>query len=192
LATRGKIATDMTGQRFGKVVVRERSSLRGAHAYWLVRCDCGTEKVVSGSELRRGLRTSCGCGIRTHGLSRSSTYKSWQAMWTRCTNTSNDNYPRYGGRGITVCERWERFSNFVADMGLRPTASSLDRIDPRGNYDPANCRWASRSIQDANTRRSFGYTTLDGMPISIRQMARFLAMSENAFYGRWTRMRLAR
>ena len=110
-------------------------------------------------------------------------------MWVRCTNEKNTNYPRYGGKGIHVCERWDSFENFLADMGQRPAATSLDRIDGKGHYEPDNCRWATRAQQNVNTTRSLGYRTLDGERVSLRAMARYLAIAESFLY---YRLRLAR
>lgn len=154
MGTKGRFAPDMAGLRFGRIVVIERAGLTASrHMRWLVRCDCGVEKVVGATALRRGQK-SCGCIVRTHGLSRSRTYKSWQLMRQRCTNPKFGSYAYCGAKGITVCARWERFENFVADMGERPNWMSIDRINPFGNYEPANCRWATRQQQDANTRRN--------------------------------------
>lgn len=112
---------------------------------FLCRCDCGAEKVVRQSHLRAKISGSCGClnkenrlkAITKHSQSYSITYTSWAKMKTRCINPKNDNFFRYGGRGISVCERWLKFENFLADMGERPSKLfSIDRIDNNGNYEP--------------------------------------------------------
>ena len=90
---------------------------------------------------------------RSHGQVGTGAYSSWQAMRARCLNPNNREYLRYGGRGITVCERWQSFENFLADMGLRPEGLTLDRINPDGNYEPGNCRWATWTEQRVNQRR---------------------------------------
>lgn len=94
-------------------------------------------------------------GHRVGGTS--PTRHSWEAMIQRCTNPRRKAWPYYGGRGITVCERWRSFENFLADMGKRPEGTSLDRINNDGNYEPGNCRWATRKQQRANSRESVNY-----------------------------------
>lgn len=86
----------------------------------------------------------------THGKHRTPTYRSWEGMKQRCRNPKATGYARYGGAGISVCERWLKFENFLADMGERPEGTTLDRIDSSGDYEPGNCRWADRSAQNRN------------------------------------------
>ena len=147
---------DLTGKRFGMLVVLRRDERHhGRHIRWICRCDCGLpEKSVRGGHLNAGRAKSCGCNANiTHGMHGSREYKSWEMMIQRCTNERYDKFSYYGGRGITVCERWLKFKNFFADMGKRPADRSLDRIDVNGNYEPQNCRWATKSEQMFNRRR---------------------------------------
>lgn len=106
-------------------------------------------------------------GVTTHGLSRTPEYRSWYSMKERCFNTKHPCYHLYGGRGITICERWMSITNFYADMGDRPEGTSLDRIDSDKNYEPENCRWATREEQAINTRRS---NRLNTRSVRVQQM----------------------
>lgn len=152
------------GTRFGRLVVTGPMELRPPrHPYYLCRCDCGTEKSVYLHHLLRGKITSCGCRTRepnlsttTHGQTNTPTWVSWMNMRARCQRETNQDYPKYGGRGIKVCERWQKFENFLADMGERPTLGryTLDRINNDGDYEPGNCRWASAVEQNRNRRNT--------------------------------------
>jgi hypothetical protein len=159
---------DLSGQRFGRLVAVRDVGSNGKRRLWECRCDCGNISVVDASNLVDHTR-SCGClkseiaaknaVIRstTHGYSpangRTPTYNSWQAMKGRCLDVNHHAYARYGGCGITVCERWMEFENFLADMGERPAGKTLDRHpDPFGGYEPTNCRWATPKEQQHNRR----------------------------------------
>lgn len=169
---------DLTGQRFGRLVVQSRAPNQGRQTCWHCVCDCGCEKVAHSSNLLRGLTASCGClhrerassAARTHGMTGTPEFISWMQMRARCINPRLRSYPRYGGRGITVCARWlDSFESFLADMGPRPTARhSLDRIDVDGPYSPENCRWATRVEQARNTSTN-RVITIDGIAAPLSE-----------------------
>lgn len=148
---------ELVGHRFGKLLVISKSPEKGKNGevLWDCLCDCGNSRLAIAGNLRCGTATSCGCESYTtrkkHGMTKTTTFKSWDSMKQRCLNENAPDYPRYGGRGITICNRWlESFNNFISDLGERPEGTSLDRIDVNGNYEPSNCRWATRSEQQRN------------------------------------------
>lgn len=151
------------GQRFGRLVVIGPAPQIDKNSRWQCRCDCGGMIACRPSHLKNGNIQSCGClalekqreRLTTHGRSLSPLYARWIGMLTRCLYPATRGYRHYGGRGITVCERWRTFENFLADMGEPPGPGySLDRINVNGNYEPGNVRWATAKEQAANSRRS--------------------------------------
>lgn len=191
-----KRAINLTGNRFGKLVVQEFAGRNSNNiTLWKCQCDCGRSNVIAqGSQLRGGFKRSCGCLIADinranktkHGMKGTPEYQSWRAMLSRCLNKNATGYSRYGGSGITVCERWqESFEHFYEDMGPRPTIShTLDRYpDNTGNYEPGNCRWATKSQQAKNCRWSTELTH-DGKTLTIREWAEHLSISISTIRGR--------
>ena len=166
-------------QRFGKLVCLEPrgQDLRGCFL-WSFKCDCGTVKVIRGNHVFHGKIVSCSCeaaarcsrNFKSHGLTETDEYHSWCSMKGRCHNPSNKKYPSYGGRGITLCDRWmDSFENFLADMGKRPTPRhSIDRINNDLGYSPENCRWATAKEQSLNTRRNV-FIEFDGKRLTCSQ-----------------------
>lgn len=187
-------SADMIGQRFGRLTVLARNNSRLPHnvtrlrAYWLCRCLCGKQTIVESSHLRNGHTQSCGCykrdrikkALTTHGHNPmgkpSSTHRAWSSMCTRCFNRNNPSWKNYGGRGITACERWKAFENFLADMGERPKGTSIDRINNDGNYEPGNCRWATRIQQARNTRRNHVITDGNGRRACLAEWAEIVGI----------------
>lgn len=189
----GKPLRDLTGQRFGALVAASvGEKLRPTSgAWWLCKCDCGVEKSIPSSDLVAGKIRSCGClhgalksaSLKTHGLTKTRTHRIWQAMLTRCRNPKVPNFNHYGGRGITVCDRWLEFEHFYADMGECPEGFSIDRIDVNGNYDPNNCRWATRKEQ-ANNTRSNVYIEFEGLRLTRTQWEEKLGLGRTTLRSR--------
>ena len=147
----------ITGKIFGRLTVLSRENNdKWGHARWLCSCECGGKTVTHASNLRSGTTKSCGCLVseghqRTHGYYGTKVYKAWDSMKQRCNNQRSKNYGRYGGRGISICALWNKFENFLEDMGCPPTKNhSLDRIDNDGNYRKSNCRWSLPKQQCRN------------------------------------------
>lgn len=173
---------DITGVRFsGLVVITYVGKDKSGNSRWLCQCDCGNEKIVLGGNLKNGHTKSCGClhrgTITKHGHSRSDAlatteYRSWRMMKTRCMNPNTEYYKDWGGRGITVCERWlNSFENFLADMGEKPTKKhSIDRVDNAKGYSPENCKW-STSTEQNNNRRDNRFITHNNETLTLAEWA---------------------
>lgn len=162
-----KNAMDVLGIRFGRLVAIIPTRERGKKLAWLCRCDCGNLTIANASNLRSGNTTSCGCfhmeqlvsQHTTHGRSRQIIYRNWATMIQRCKNPKMQNYERYGGRGISVCDEWQQsfelFYAYVSTLShFGEAGRTLDRIDNEGYYEPGNVRWATVTEQNRNTRNS--------------------------------------
>lgn len=183
---------DMAGKKYGRLTVISRCpENKGTQAQWVCLCDCGNTKIVLGNSLRSGRTQSCGCLhsdvcadlLRTHGYSGTRTHVSWAGMIQRCSDPNSTSYPRYGALGITVNERWKKFENFFADMGERPDGCSLDRIDPRKNYEPGNCRWATDDEQ-ANNKRNNRVIEVNGKSMTVTEASRLTGIPAHVLFRR--------
>lgn len=179
------------GDQFGKLTVLRlvRSENR---TQALVVCACGNHQITDIYNMKRGASRSCGCErdrasserAYKHGESkRSKLYRTWCSMRERCLKPTNQAYKNYGGRGITVCERWSSFENFRDDMGIPPEGTSLDRINNDGPYSPENCRWATSSEQAVN-RRTTHWVTLYGKQMSLSDALRSLGRGVSAAHSK--------
>lgn len=185
---------DLTGREFSRLTVLYRAENKGKKTYWWCRCRCGTEKAVWAQSLVKGAILSCKClnnealgnRRRSHGLTRSPTYRAWQHMIERCEKPETKNYEDYGARGITVCSQWHKFNDFLYDMGVKPKGMELDRRDNNGNYEPGNCRWTTKIIQ-ANNKRSNKFLTFSGKTQTIRQWEAELSIARGALWARHKR-----
>lgn len=183
---------DLTGKTFGDwTVIRFSDVGKDRSAYWICRCVCGEERRVRGGHLSGGRSSGCGCSadkkfaasLKSHGMSRSPEYQSWKMMKHRCSNDNYTQYEDYGGRGIKVCERWESFESFYKDMGDRPKGTTLDRIDHNGDYSPENCRWATTTVQNNNSRH-VRLLTHAGETMSVSAWADRIGITQQALQGR--------
>lgn len=185
---------DILGQRFGRLeVIREAGRANDGKVLWRCRCDCGTEIESTKSNLKKGPNRSCGCYRSEvtrkknfkHGMASRSNYtpeyEAWIGIKRRCMDTSNKNY---GGRGISMCDRWKVFENFYEDMGDRPSERhSIDRIKNDGDYEPGNCKWSTRKEQNRN-RRNCKYVVRDGEIVTLAEYADKTGQKRSTVYSR--------
>ncbi len=187
----GPVPKDIAGQRFHKLValelVEDRKGKRDRIRIWRCQCDCGNEVHVAQRYLYHGesVTKSCGCLIgqhrKTHGATGTPEYRIWDGMRRRCNDPDDARYPNYGGRGIRACPHWDKFENFLSDMGPRPSqAHSLDRYpDNDGSYEKANCRWATMREQ-SNNRRSNLRLEFNGETRTAAEWERHLGLRTGA------------
>lgn len=174
---------DLQGKKLGRLlVIRRAHAPETRNAMWHCKCDCGNTTIAAAANIGK-TTMSCGClasengteKLRAnrlarknlHGKSQTTEWRIWAKMRDRCQRPTNAKYPRYGGRGISVCERWKVFKNFLDDMGLRPSKLySIDRIDNDGNYEPGNCRWATSKQQSRNSTNAH-FIEINGISMCI-------------------------
>lgn len=191
---------DFTGERFSKLIVINLDHTKLFNGkksfYWKCQCDCGNICIVQSSNLRAKHVKSCGCLYKEvnrsymikHNSLKTKEYKSWECMKSRCFNPNNWRYRHYGGRGITVCDKWKNsFSNFLKDMGNKPSSKySIDRINTNGNYEPSNCRWTTITEQNYNKRNTV-YLEYNNKTQTLKQWADELnipiSLIRNRYYG---------
>lgn len=175
------------GEVFGKLHVIGKEKIKYAGTRYRCKCECGCESVTTANNLRSGNSTSCGkCHRITHGLTHSRIYRTWKSMRQRCQNPNDYSFKNYGGRGIKVCDRWNVFENFHADMGDPPEGKTMDRIDNDGDYCKENCRWATWAEQHGNKRNS-KYLTAFGRSQSLHAWAREYKVHPRTLHNRINR-----
>lgn len=183
----------IVGETFARLTVLSRDwSKSGDGTWWICECVCGKVGSFRGKSLVSGNTQSCGCLQREvrasngkqnvkHGRgssqkgSRDRTYSSWFCMKSRCQRLTDKEYHRYAGKGVSVCDRWQDFEAFFEDMGECPEGHTIDREDPRGNYEPGNCRWATRLEQSQNLRTTRKFDC-GGEMMSLTELATYFSI----------------
>lgn len=179
---------ELTGLRFGRYTVLSEAPKRANWVrYWFCQCDCGNIQEVFQGNLISGKSIGCGCLRVTHGHTGTYVYRVWHGIHSRCKYLSNVGYKDYGGRGISVCERWNDFSSFLADMGYPPSEKhTVDRENSDGPYSPENCRWATRKEQ-ARNRSNNSLITFKDRTLTQVEWAEITGLSTNMIRKRLSR-----
>lgn len=191
---------NLAGKRFGRLIAVEIIPTDTRKTFWLCQCDCGNTKKVRSDSLQCGAISSCGCLLREqarknvvqnhkHKMSRTRIYTEWQGMKGRCYNEKSKNYPKWGGRGIKVCDEWlndfEAFRDWALSNGYSADLT-LDRIDNDGDYSPDNCRWATNKEQ-CNNRRSNIVVKYEGKEYTLYQLCALLELDYGTIHARYAR-----
>lgn len=179
---------DLTGKTFGTITALHHVGRKVHIMFWMCECSCGDRRIIGDASLRTGIASCWKCKRTTSCMGEASRFREettehriWRALKQRCLNKNCPAFPDYGGRGIAICERWSDYRNFLSDMGRRPSKEhTIDRIDNNRNYEPGNCRWATR-IEQANNTRSCHLLTFNGETLSKAAWARKIGMQPGAF-----------
>jgi hypothetical protein len=195
---------NLVGERFNRLLVESFGPAKTypcgtSHTTFICQCDCGAKVTVLGISLKSGNTKSCGClaieslvkRSKRHGMTGSRTYRIWQAMLNRCRNKNLYQFKDWGGRGISVCERWLKYENFLNDMGEAAPGSSIDRIDNDGNYEPKNCRWATVQQQNRN-KKSNRNLTFNGKTKCLKDWADDIGIDQTSLSERLEKWDLQR
>jgi len=176
-------ADDISGNQFGDLVAIAPVERKGKNIMWLCICLCGSDVLIN----PHNIKTTKSCGCRSvHGHYGTSEYIAWSAAKQRCFNSKNPRYKNYGGRGISMCSKWkESFIKFITDMGVKPSPDlTLERLDNDGNYEPANCVWATRLEQQRNTRFN-RIITFNKRSLCLSEWAEIYKLNVGTLYSRF-------
>ena len=184
-----KVRADLTDKKFGRLTVVEFASVnKHGKSMWKCRCECGNEIVVVGSHLTSGHTTSCRnhASYTTHGKRHTRLYRIWLLMKNRCSNAADPNYGNYGGRGIKVCEEWQKFIHFYEWAMTSGYVDNLtiDRIDNNGNYEPSNCRWATQKEQ-SNNKRTNVFITHNSQTHTLKEWSEITGINYSTLHSRY-------
>jgi len=187
---------NIAGKTYERLTVLKLSHKKGHKTFWLCECECKKLTTVETYKITSGLTKSCGCygkeirinRLKKHGLTNSGIYNTWHSMLYRCENEKDPRYKDYGGRGIKVCDEWHDLNKFYewAINNNYKRGLSIDRIDPNGNYEPNNCRWATRVIQ-MNNRRNNNYITVKGRTKTVKNWSRITGLPYTVISSRLSR-----